>query len=121
MVNYPSTIQGSLGVPLSYVVRENDKPIPEGHDNFIEKCVACAPLKGTIFEADSRRVHQVISANVHCEAAKQWIKFIKRKKNRRANMIVLRANSSREVNSSRRIVESEQLRDLIHYKNERYM
>ena len=36
MVNYLSTIKGYLGVPLSYVVRENDKPIPEGHDNFIE-------------------------------------------------------------------------------------
>ena len=43
MVNYLSTIQGSLGVPLSYVVKENDEPIPEGHDNFIEKCFACAP------------------------------------------------------------------------------
>ena len=80
MVNYLSTIQGSLGVPLSYVVRENDEPIPEGHDNFIEKCVACAPLEGPIFEADSRRVHQVISANVQGESAEQWIESIKRKK-----------------------------------------
>ena len=72
MVNYLSTIQGSLGVPLSYVVRENDEPIPEGHDNFIEKCVACAPLEGPIFEADSRRFHQVISANVQGEVAEQW-------------------------------------------------
>ena len=69
MVNYLSTIEGSLGVPLSYVVRENYKPILEGHDNFIEKCVVCAPLKGPIFEADSRRVHQVISANVQGKAA----------------------------------------------------
>ena len=84
MVNYLSTIHGSLGVPLSYIVRENDEPILEGHDNFIEKCVACAPLKGPIFKAYSRRVHQVISSNVQGEAAKQWIKSIKRKQNRRA-------------------------------------
>ena len=32
MVNYLSAIQGSLGVPLSYVVLENDQSILKGHD-----------------------------------------------------------------------------------------
>ena len=121
MVNYLSTIQGSLRVTLIYVVRENDEPIPEGHENFIEKCVACAPLEGPIIEADSRRVHQVISANAQGEAAEQWIESIKKKQNGSADMIVLRAHYSGEGNSSRRIGEAERLRDSIHYKNERSM
>ena len=36
-------------------------------------------------------------------------------------MIVLRAHYSGEGNFSRRIVEAERLRDLIHYKNKRSM
>ena len=44
IMNYLSTIHSALRVPLSYVIRENVDPIPEGHDNFIEKSIACAPL-----------------------------------------------------------------------------
>ena len=29
------TILGVNGVPLSYVVRENSKPMPEGHNTFV--------------------------------------------------------------------------------------
>ena len=56
------TILGVNRVPLSYVVRENTEPTPEGHGTFIQKCIACAPLTGPHFEADARRVHQVTTS-----------------------------------------------------------
>ena len=119
MENYLSTIPGALGVPLSYVIREVEAPTPDGHDNFIEKSIACAPLKGPIFEADARRVHQVISSNVQGEIAEQWIDTKKRKQNGRLDMLTLRAHYSGEGNASRRIGEAERSRETLHYKNER--
>ena len=64
IIDYLSTIHDALGVPLSSVIRENVDPIPEGHHNFIEKSIACAPLAGPILKAETMRVHQVINSNV---------------------------------------------------------
>ena len=60
--NMLSTILGVNRVPLSYVVRETPEPTPEGHDTFVQKCIACAPLTGTHFEADDRRVHRLVTS-----------------------------------------------------------
>ena len=57
-----STILGVNGVPLYYVVRENPEPMPEGHDTFVQKGIACDPLTGPHFEADARRVHQLATS-----------------------------------------------------------
>ena len=51
------TIPGITGVPLSYIIRDNNDPIPDRHDNFVQKCIACLPLKGPKYEADTRQVH----------------------------------------------------------------
>ena len=64
-------ILGVNGVPLSYVVRENSEPTPEGHDTFVQKCIACAPLSGPHFEADARRVHQLETSFTQGEISEQ--------------------------------------------------
>ena len=57
-VNYLSVIPGINGIPLSYVVHENDEP-QDGVDylTFTEQMIARAPLKGQYFKADSHCVH----------------------------------------------------------------
>ena len=60
-LNYLSTIPGVRGVPLSYVVRENDAPDHEmdfGND-FTACLIACAPLNDASFRADARKVHHL--------------------------------------------------------------
>ena len=37
-----STILGVNGVLLSYVIREKEATEPEGHNTFVQKCIACA-------------------------------------------------------------------------------
>ena len=106
---------------MSYFIRENFDPIPEGHYNFIEKSIACTPLAGPIFEADARRVNQVINSNVQCKAAEQWIEPNKTKQNGLIDMLTLRDHYSGEVNSCPCIGEAERLCDTIHYKIERSM
>ena len=53
-----STLLGVNGVPLLYVIREKEEAEP-GHNTFVQKCIACAPLTGPHFEADARKVHQL--------------------------------------------------------------
>ena len=75
-MNYLSTIPGVRGVPLSYVVRENDAPDHEmdfGND-FTACSIACAPLDDASFRADARKVHQLLMNFLVAESAEQWIK-----------------------------------------------
>ena len=121
-VNYLSTIPGVNGVPLSYVVREIEEPVPDAtYESFNEQAIACSPLQGTVFQADARKVHQLIKSFLQTETAEQWIKPLARKQSSRADMEALRKHYSGEGNTSRRIAVAERIRDTLHYKNERAM
>ena len=119
MENMLATIPGVSGIPLSYVTRANDAREPEGHDNFVQQCVACAPLAGPHFEADARQVHQLILSAVQGEESEQWIKPTKRAQNGRLDYKALVAHYEGEGNTSRRIAEAERIKKDLHYKSER--
>ena len=53
-------ILGVSGVPLSYIIRESNDPEPGDHQTYEEKCISNAPLSGPNFEADAKRVHNII-------------------------------------------------------------
>ena len=118
--NYLSTIPGVKGISLSYVIREKEHP-DEGatYKAFNERAVACAPLNGPSFQADARKVHQLIKSFLQTETAEQWVKPHASKQNGRINFKALRAHYSGEGNTSRRIADAERIRDTLHYKNER--
>ena len=121
-VNYLSTIPGVNGIPLSYVVRENEAPIAgASYGSFNEKAIACAPLTGDVFQADARKVHQLIKSCFQTESAEQWIKPHAKRQSGREDMEALRRHYSGEGNTSRRIAAAERIRDTLHYKNERAM
>ena len=120
-VNYLSTIPRVRGVPLSYVVRENDAP---NHDtdfgnDFIARSIACAPLNDSSFRADARKVHQLLMNFLVAESAEQWIKDLTPHVNGRRDMQALRNHYGAEGNASRRIATAEKLRESLHYKSER--
>ena len=120
--NYLSTIQGVNGVPLSYVVREVADPADDAdYESFNEQAIACSPLTGPVFQANSRKIHQLIKSFLQTETAEQWIKPLARKQSGRADMKALRKHYSGEGNTSRRIAVAERIRDSLHYKNERAM
>ena len=112
------TILGVNRVPLSYVVRENDDPDPEGHNTFVQKCIACAPLTGPHFEADARRVHQLVTSFTQGEISEQWIKMHSRAQNGRVDLQALYAHYQGAGNTTRRIAEAGRLQETLHYKNE---
>ena len=120
-VNYLSTIPGVRGVPLSYVVRENETPDHEtdfGND-FTARSIACAPLNDSSFRADARKVHQLLMKFLVAQSAEQWIKDLIPRVNGRRDMEALRNHYGGEGNASRRLATAEELHESLHYKSER--
>ena len=75
-VDYLSTISGSYHMPLSYIVQEREDPDHDRDfgDDFVSEMIACMPLRGAHFRADSRCVHQLLKNYLVAEMAEQWIK-----------------------------------------------
>ena len=120
LVNMLSILIGVQGVPLLYVIREvEDPPEDAVYDNFTEMCIARCPLTGPKFEADARKVHQIIVSYCTGENAEQWIKS--RRHNGREDMKALRDHYQGEGNQTRRIGDAERMRDSLHYKSEAAM
>jgi hypothetical protein len=78
-------------------------------------------LTGMTFQADSRKVHQLITGLVHGEAAETWIKSVARRRNGRMDFRALTDHYGGAGNKSVRIKEAEVLRRTLTYKNERAM
>ena len=118
--NYLSTILGITGTPLSYVIRKNETPSRIGpFANFIEECIACAPLKGTLYDADRSTVHQALVSFTTGMPSEDWIKPVHKLKDGRKSMEALRNHFSGEGNATRRIAEADRMKETLHYKNER--
>jgi len=115
------TFLGVNGVPLLYVIREKEEAEPQGHNTFVQKCIACAPLTGPHFEADARKVHQLATSFTQGETSEQWIKMHAKKQNGRVDLKALCAHYQGAGNTTRRIAEATRLRETLHYKNERLL
>ena len=121
-INQLSILQGVLGVPLVYVIREDrDLDPDEAYGTFTEECIAKCPITGPSFEADARTVHQLIESFTTGENSEVWVKRLRRHHNGRMDMEALRAHYRGEGNQSRRITDAETLRDTLSYKGESTM
>ena len=123
IMNYLSMIPGVRGVPLLYVVRENDAPDHKtdfGSD-FIARSIACAPLDDASFRPDAREVHQLLMNFLVAESAEQWIKDLAPRVNGRRDLEALRSHYGGEGNTSRRITMAEKLHESLHYKSAKSM
>ena len=119
-VNYLSVIPGVNGIPLSYVVRENEAPEDgEEYASFMERMIKRTPLEGQYFLADSRRVHQLLHGFLQGEHTESWIRSIARYQDGRRDMTELRRHYAGEGNSTRRISDAKKIQSTLHYKSER--
>ena len=121
-VNYCRSQIGANGIPLSYVIRENDKPATEEqYDDFTTKTIACAPLEGEFYEADRLTVFNFLVSFTTDQPSGDWIKSTLKYHNGRKSMKALRSHFAGEGNASRNKAEADRLKDSLHYKNERAM
>ncbi|KAI2496262.1 hypothetical protein MHU86_18266 [Fragilaria crotonensis] len=118
--NYLSVIPGVSGIPLAYIVREEEEP----EDNFIyatfnERVIKRAPLRGQYYIADARRVHNLLVGFLQGENTENWIRAIAKYQDGRKDMIALRRHYAGEGNSTRRISDAKKIQTTLHYKTER--
>ena len=77
LVNFLNQLPGRDGVPLSYVIRDNDLADPTPRPNFLDMYVYNAPLMGEAYGLDSVRVANVIQSlivgNTQAEAKIQTL------------------------------------------------
>ena len=118
--NYLSVIPGVSGIPLSYIVREQDEPTPGmDYSTLNERMVHRAPLTGQYYIADARRVHNLLVGFLQGENTENWIRNIARYQDGRRDMIALRRHYAGEGNSTRRIADAKRIQNSLHYKTER--
>ena len=121
-VNYLSVQIGTAGVPLAYVVRENDDPDEETvFANFVEETISRAPLTGEYYDADAQTVYQALISFTTGQPLHNWIKNTSRYRDGRRSMQALWDHFAGEGNTSRRIAEADRIKESLHYKNERSM
>ena len=121
-INFLRLHLGSSGIPLSYVIRENDAPdTTTVFTEFINRTVACAPLSGEHFDADKLTVFNFIVSFTTGQPSGDWVKDSARHSNGRRSMKALRDHFLGEGNATRSLASAEQLRSSLHYKNERSM
>ena len=81
--------------------------------------ITCVLLHGAHFRADSRHVHELLKNFLVAETAEQWIKNFEPHANGCRDMLALQEHYGKEGNASRCIAAAEQMREGLHYKNER--
>ena len=121
---YLSAIPGVKGIPLAYIIREQAEPAYDREwdpDEFDDQMIACAPLSGAAFKTDAQSVHLMIWTFIESEELLSIIKSMKRSKNGREDFITLRGYMKGAGNVSRRIGTAKQLKQTLHYRNERAM
>ena len=118
--NFLSSAFGVDKVPLTYIIRENKAPDhTTTYTDFLDRCVACAPLSGPAFDADKRKVHQLIASFTKGELFEDWLKPVASRQDGREDMKALKRHFAGEGNATRRIAVAERLRETLHYRNER--
>ena len=121
-VNYCRCRIGANGIPLSYVIRENDDPNTTGEFNdFVTQTIECAPLSGEYYKADSLTVFNMIVSFTTGQPSGDWIKSTIRYSNGRRSMQALRNHFAGEGNATRNLSTADRLKESLHYRSERSM
>ena len=87
--------------------------------NFISETIACAPLSGTQFQADTRKVHQLLKNYLMADTAEQCISSIEKRANGWNYFDALRRHYRGEGNVVRHVTTADCLRETLHYNIER--
>ena len=113
-------IIGVRGVPLTYVIREEDVPTFDASQPYDEAVINAMTLTGQEFQQDARTVHKIIMKNVHEDSdAYTYIKTLIRHRNGRKDIKALRERYSSDATKQAIINKAKNdLQNLI-YKNER--
>ena len=115
-------IIGMVGIPLSYVIRDNNVPNINGHTDWDQLAMAATPLTGPKYIQDSRMVHQIILRNIAEDSdAYTYIKPNINKNNGRVDYEALCMRYDSHASRETRINEAKRTIQTLQYRNERSM
>ena len=121
LIEYLNQVPGRNGVPLKYVIRDNDIPDPTPKPNFLEEYVAMAPLTGEAYIADSTEVLSIINklivGNDTAEGAVKPVMAVDTADGRGAFQALRDTYEGKGLMRSK-IVHAEHTIDNLFYKNE---
>ena len=88
----PKMIVGAQGIPLFYIIRENDTPDQIERDTWEEKAVLAAPLTRRLYKQDNLTVNNIILCNIaDTWDAFAYVKPYIKKDDRRTDIKALRS------------------------------
>ena len=117
-----SSIIGAKGVPLTYVIREDDAPKQDSSLTWDEKFELSVTLVGPEFNIDRKTVHLIILRNVAEDSdAYTYIKPKIRQEDGRVDMEALMKRYENKATQQERINEANNILDNLVYKHERAM
>ena len=115
-----SMIVGSQGVPLIYVIREEEAASFDDTIPYEEAIIQAVPLSGDKFNIDKRTVHQLVMNNVHEDSdAYTYVKPLLRRRDGRQDVLALRERYNSDATQQTIINEAKSTLDSLRYKNER--
>ncbi len=121
-VNYCKAHIGAFGIPLSYVIREDDAPSTAAtFPDFVTQTIECAPLTGDFYNADRLSVFNMLITFTTGQPSGDWISNTLKYSNGRRSMKALRDHFAGEGNATRNIADADRLKESLHYKSERAM
>ena len=123
-INYLSLKPGSSGIPLSYVIREDQEPLDNAvYDDFMEEMVACAPLSGQTYDNDRRLVHQYLMGFITGTPSEDYVRktYIRGRchNNGRTSFQALRQQYEGRGEMNRRLSEAAMIEKTLFYKSEK--
>jgi hypothetical protein len=113
---------GEKGVPLLYVIREDDASTYPVGTTWEELAIAATPLNGLKYDADRQTVHLFILNNVAEDSdAYAYIYPLIGRNNGRLDMVALSDRYENDATIQARVNLANKTWDLLVYKNERAM
>ena len=113
---------GANGVPLSYVICQNDAPDLTEQDTWEQKAIYGAPHHGRSWKVDHTTVHQIILQNIGEDSdAYTYIKTRIRQENGRIDIQALRSRFEITSTIEAKINAAKRTIDTLQYRNKRSM
>jgi hypothetical protein len=119
MTNYCGTVRGTLNVPIAYILRDETDPAPNilsrSYDSTDEALMACLSLTGEYYQLDNAKIWDIVEACTNQHHAWPFIKQLRKKKDGRAAIQILRLQAEGPASTATRKMIAYKLLDTIKY------
>ena len=112
-------VVGAQGIPLSYLIRENDAPNQTERNTWEENAVCAVPLTWILYNQDNLTVHNIVLRNIADSShAFTYVKLYIKKDNGITDIKALRSRYENVAMQEQYVSEAKCTIETIQYRNE---